>query len=533
MKINISLLLFLIVSVYGTTFISLKDKRVYDMLENLDSRGVIDIKFKGMKPYRVDKVYKLLKSIDKKDINIESFIREFEERYINIEERLLSGRKGKAKGGISPFLDQSIVFQGETDGSNEDLANITDVGINADLSYGKHLSFSSKTGVKFNYEGLLLRDEYRNALIFDHTDNSFSSEDYSETFLMYSNNNIDLSIGRAPVQQGSGYINSLSLREQHSYFDLIYFNWEFSSLKFSTVSGFLLPDYETRYEYKDSLFTNGQFVEKYTPKRREKYLSSHRLEWRVSKNFWLGINENLIYGDRGVELGYLFPILPLKWSEHYYGDHDNSTMSFDFYYKPIKNISLYGELFIDDETWQKSFTEYYGNKWAVLGGFYYADLFTIPYLNFRFETTRIEPWVYTHKYHINRYMSCEDYLGGEFGPDSESFMFSMDYRWNFLVVKLGYKRANVGEPIEGNEDEQVGYENYPDVKKFFLNGNVENHYYYSFEADYRYNKYLSFNLYYSHRDIVDYNHIKGNIYSNNSIGVSLKLNILETPLFNY
>ena len=205
--------------------------------------------------------------------------------------------------------------------------------------------------------------------------------------------------------------------------------------------------------------------------------------------------------------------------EHYYGDVDNATMSFDLHYRPYKNYSLYTELFVDDETFTKSFTEYYGNKWAFLVGVYNSNFLTIPHLNFRFEYSRIEPYVYTHKYHINRYKNVDSFLGGEYGPDSELMNFKLDYFFGFgKNITLNYKRANVGEPIPGKEDEPI----YGEDIKTFLRGTVEKHYYYSADINWQYNDFIGFNLFYSHTDIVNLGHEKNNGYYNNTIAFFMK-----------
>ncbi|MBN1968711.1 MAG: hypothetical protein JXR48_04290 [Candidatus Delongbacteria bacterium] len=523
MKYITILVMLIVIMLNSATFISLNDIKSYDFIENLDNSGKISIKFTGTKPYRTDEIYKLLKEIKNKDSNINKFIEYFEDRYIDNDQRFVSYSDDKFQGGADPVLEQGIVYQSQINGKNETHANETEAGFIANISYKDFISIYSRTTVKYNHEGNPLRDEYSNPLIFTHNVNSFSSEDYSETVFMMYNDDMDISIGKFPFSEGTGYLNTLTLNKLRSYYDMFLFNFKYSDLKFTAAAGFLLPDDSTSYELPRQDITNGEpTYRKYS--RREKYLASHRLEWAVTDNFSLAINENLIYGDRGVELGYLFPIMPLKWMEHYYGDNDNSTMSFDFKYQFLKDYSVYGELFIDDETWQKSLTEYYGNKWAILAGLYNSNFLSVPYLNSRFEFTRVEPWVYTHKFHINRYMNANSYLGSEFGPDSESYRFMFDYTTHFgLILKAGFTRANVGQPIVGQEDEQINYMDYPDVKKSFLNGVVEHHNYYTFEADYRYNRFIDINLYYSHRDIKNYEHKKTEFYSNNSVGFKVKM----------
>ena len=518
-----------------TQFISLLDNSTYDFIENLASSGLISLDFIGVRPFRSDIIYKKLLKIKNhdKDTQIVNFIDKFERKYIDKKTdktigsyRFVNIQSENSFAWGDPYLNQSIVKQVQTNDSNDILANTSEVGFKAFINYRNFFSIYTNTSVKIIHEGISLRDEFANPLVFTHDVNEFNSEDYTETYFMFYDDNMDLSIGKFPITEGAGYLNSLTLSEQYSYFESMHFNYRLDRFKFSTISGFLIADSETRSEYMDSTITNGQFIESDRKNRRSKYLASHRLEWRIIDNLNVGINENVIYGDRPLELGYLFPVLPVFWMEHYYGDLDNATMSFDVYYRPYKNFSLYSELFVDDETFTKSFTKYYGNKWAILAGVYNSNFLTIPHLNFRFEYSRIEPYVYTHKFHVNRYMNVDSYLGGEFGPDSEHFNFKLDYFFSNnadTYFSLGFKRASVGEPIPGKEDEPLYHE---DIKTF-LRGTVEKHYYYSVDVNWAYNDYLMLNLFYSHTDILNKKHIHGNVYSNNTIALSLKVRFMN------
>jgi len=512
-------------------FISLNDKDTYDFIENLASSQKILLDFVGVKPYRVDLIYKKLlkiKNNKNNDRQINEFITEFEKRYVDkftdktIDSyRFINVTDKKTYGWGDPYLEQGYILQKEVNNKDKELsANVSQVGFKAFVNYDNYLSLYSNTSIKIIHDDFGFRDEFANPLIFDYGNNEVNSEDYTETYLMLYNDNLDLTIGKFPITEGVGYLNSLTLSQQKQYFESIHFNWQTKYLKFSTISGFLIADNETRNEYTDSLFSNGSFVEMDRKARRTKYLSSHRIEWKMMDNLNFGVNENLIYGDRPLEIGYLVPVLPLFWMEHYYGDLDNATMSFDLHYRPIKNYSLYTELFVDDETFTKSFTEFYGNKWAFLIGVYNSNFLTVEHLNFRFEYSRIEPFVYTHKYHINRYKNVDNFLGGEFGPDSELMNFKIDYSFGFgKNISLNFKRANVGEPIPGKLDEP----DYANDIKTFLRGRVEKHSYYSADFNWQYNDYLGFNLFYSHTDIVNLEHDVDKGYNNNTVALFVKI----------
>jgi hypothetical protein len=386
--------------------------------------------------------------------------------------------------------------------------NITDGGIKAYFGYKEFLSLSTNSGVmiKHSYE-FKMRDEYEVLnLVPSGGEADFSSEDHTETALLLSGEDISFSIGKYPLSLGAGNMHSLTLSSQKAYYENFIFSIASDRVKFSTVTGFLLADSQTRSENADPYYiiTNADTTSRASDYfKREKYLSAHRLEWRALDNLSFGVNEMVIMGDRTIEMGYMLPILPLFWMGHYYGDHDNSLISFDLKYKPFKNFSFFSEILFDDETFTESWTKNYMNKWAVSAGLTNTNFLTVEGLTFDFEYARVEPYVYGHKYHINRYMNLDYFMGMPAGPDSETLNYRLKYFYDFdKNITIGYSRANRGEPLWGRWDAP----SYAVANKVFLRGTVEKNNYYYVDVELRYNKYISMNLFYSHTDIINYNH---------------------------
>lgn len=498
-------------------YISLNDRETYDYLEYLAAKGEIELKFSGSKPYSAARIIKELEKISSPSVNTARFIEKFKAEYISTDNRFLQLSDANSRLSADPLFSLNGVKQtGESLSKNSISDAVSNTAFKVEVTYRDWLTLYSHTGVKINHLKHMLRDDLANQQSWQFNEaNEVLSEDYTETYLKTSNGSLEIALGKFPVSLGSGYMHSLTLSPQKYYFENLLTSWQFSDFKFTTVSGFLTPDNETLFEIRDSTFQNDSTVLRKSMKR-SKYLASHRLEWQPSPKFSFAVNEAVIYGDRPAEPGYLLPYLPLRWMEHYYGDQDNATMSFDFKYRPLKKVTCYGELFVDDETFTKSFTEFYGNKWAVLGGIYLADVAGVDNLNLRAEASRIEAYVYTHKYHINRYMSINNFLGGKYGPDSESYEFKIDYRpLPDLYLQAGYEHANVGEPLLHKEDEPE----YSVDVKHFLNGTVEKYRLYTFSANYYYSHKLQLNCYYSHQDILNYAHESNASYVNNTFSL--------------
>ena len=530
--IVLGVLTFLYPQSTAPTLIPMTDTNTYDFLEYLNTSGVIDIEFTGIKPYRSDEIYKKLLKIGDVNNRTKNFIERFKEEYIQTDNKFGKVESKNTTGWFDPYVKLSYVSQNALEkplyikfntynyllSSQPDRGykypdisqNIIDGGIKAYFGYKDFLSLSTNSGVmiKQSYENKM-RDEFEVLnLVPSGGEADFSSEDHTETSLLLSGENISFSIGKYPLSMGAGNMHSLTLSDQKAYYENFIFSIASDRVKFSTVTGFLLADSQTRGE---SMILSYQIMNSDTVSRvdrikREKYLSAHRLEWKALDNLSFGINEMVISGNRTIEMGYLLPILPLFWMGHYYGDHDNSLISFDLKYKPFKNFSFFSELLFDDETFTESWTENYMNKWAISVGLTNTNFLTISGLTFDFEYARVEPYVYGHKYHINRYMNLDYFMGMPAGPDSETLNYRLKYFYDFdKTIEVGYSRENRGEPKWGEWDAPLSYK-YAVVDKVFLRGTVEKSNYYYADIELRYNKYISMNLFYSHMDIINYNH---------------------------
>ena len=253
-------------------------------------------------------------------------------------------------------------------------------------------------------------------------------------------------VGRRNFNWGPGYRGSLALSKNSEVIDMFRIKVEYKRFKFIGMSGFLNSGLG------------------------KKNIAAHRIEVRILPNLILGGNETVIYGKRGLELIYVNPIMPYHIAEHYQQDKDNNTMGLDIIYLPFNNIKFYTELFIDDFNLSKNPFKYYGNKFAFLSGLHWTDPLKIKDTDFRAEYTRIEPYVYTHKYPINIYTNYDQIIGHWLGPNSDNLFTEVAYQYNryfritasFEQIRKG--KGDVNEPHKPEDGEE----------KHFLNGIVEN-----------------------------------------------------------
>ena len=148
-----------------------------------------------------------------------------------------------------------------------------------------------------------------------------------------------------------------------------------------------------------SYFTYSSAISKFfRPVDRLKYMAAHQLEFTVAKGVDLSIGESVVYSDRGPLLIYLIPVMFFKAGEHYNRDTDNSQMFGNLDLNVIPNVNLYFSLFVDEITTDDILDPSKArNQVAYTLGFQTYDLL-VDNLEFLAEYSRMNPWVYSHKY---------------------------------------------------------------------------------------------------------------------------------------
>jgi hypothetical protein len=212
---------------------------------------------------------------------------------------------------------------------------------------------------------------------------------------------------------------------------------------------------------------------------QRKFYAAHRLEIMPRRNLLIGMGESVIYGGRGAEFQYLNPLMLYHAAEHLLGDRDNNTLTIDFTFFPFYGAKFYGEIFVDDVSFEFPLDTYWGNKLAYLGGFYWAQPFGWRRGELRLEYARIDPFVYTHDDSINVYEQDREGLGGRFGPNAERWTLQaafQPHRDLRFVSQLNVQRKGRGDLFQPHRPED-GF------SKGFLRGVTINSTFWQFEAE--------------------------------------------------
>jgi hypothetical protein len=195
---------------------------------------------------------------------------------------------------------------------------------------------------------------------------------------------------------------------------------------------------------------------------QKKYASIHHLSINVNSKLNLGFFESIFYarGDTSeypsMELQYLNPIIFYRSIEHGLGSPDNANLGFDFKYKPLKNIEIYGQFVLDDLDFQylkmdfdslfvkyglkktRSYDkyQYWLNKWGVQFGVRYVDVLGIKNLDMQLEYNRVRPFTFAHgdqRQNVSHYYQALAHpLGANFSENLVQLNYRFKEKWRFL-----------------------------------------------------------------------------------------------------
>jgi hypothetical protein len=161
---------------------------------------------------------------------------------------------------------------------------------------------------------------------------------------------------------------------------------------------------------------------------RDKFLASHILEATIIPGLDVSVGESIVYSDKTPQLIYLIPIMFFRSADHYNRSQDNSQFFADVKADLIRNVGLYGTLFIDELSLESIFgaegtsTNQIGYQVGALLTNLVADNFDL-----RAEYTKIRPWVYSNYIPVNSYENNGFVLGSWIGQNADDLYLEANY----------------------------------------------------------------------------------------------------------
>jgi hypothetical protein len=277
-------------------------------------------------------------------------------------------------------------------------------------------------------------------------DSTRATWDTSDSYFSFQVQSFRFQIGRDRLRWGPCFFSGLMFSGLAPSFDLVKVQTETRAATFTWMHGELRSDCS------------------------HKWISAHRLEISLCKGIDIGLNEAVIYGNRGIETAYLNPFIPYLFAEHTLGDRDNVVMGFDMDITKIPSLKFYSEFFIDDlfAPWE-FFSKYWGNKFAFTVGGLWIDPFGLEDSGFRWEYSRIEPYVYTHRDTVNVFEHYNFGLGHFLQPNSEGFFFQAEHRFSLALAMT----MNFYSTKHGEGDRRIPHTEQDGTEKQFLCGIIE------------------------------------------------------------
>ena len=344
--------------------------------------------------------------------------------------------------------------------------------------------------------------------------------DFANGYLKYYTSpadGMDLSfqIGREQLKYGLGYSKRLSLSGDAPNMDFLKFNFKYGIINYSSIFGSTVGEYSP---IRDLRYT--------------KYFTANRIKIALKDLFDIGIGEAIV-SSRGIELGYLNPLIFYKFIEMSLQDRDNGTLFMDIQTHFVKDLELQGTFFLDENILSNlSDFEKQTNKTAYQLGFYWYEPVGLKNLSLIFEYTKIRPYVYTHFDPQNIYTGFGVILGHPIGPNADQLFTRLQYNLSERITfNLELQKIRKGENVYNSKGELVKnvggsvYDSFvwerDDDQAYFLDGVRINDYNvrfnfvyepllnYTFDVNYVYN--ISKNITYGSNTDQSYAYIRFNL----------------------
>ena len=264
------------------------------------------------------------------------------------------------------------------------------------------------------------------------------------------------SVGRGKYEIGSNIGGSIILNDDCNDYGYFSNKFTFKELYISFLHATLIPD-----------STSNEDNKKYA----DKFLVVHKIGWTPNNNFELFLGEEVIYGDRNIEVSYLLPITFWRATEHNLADRDNVLIFAGMNWKPIDKNLIYCNFILDELRKNEIFEDWWGNKYALQMGNSYT-FNQQRNLMLSLEFTAIRPWLYTHYILHNKF--SHDGIGLGFPEGSNLIQFAAEFNFDLRQnLNINLHSSFTRQGSVGNNF-SINYNDRPSDKADWLEGDITN-----------------------------------------------------------
>jgi hypothetical protein len=250
---------------------------------------------------------------------------------------------------------------------------------------------------------------------------AFKDFNFVEGYFKVDADVLTLQVGRERLLWGYGASDKLIVSDNAPVFDFGKIDVHLGNFTYMFFHGWLLGPMRT---------VAGRYSGVSEAHVSPKYLAAHRFGLSFPRVIDIGFSELVVYSRRSPDLAYLNPVIDLKDVEPQLHDRDNSLRGIDAKLHALSNFELYGTLLIDDLTWSKLGSKFYGNEFAFTAGGSYIEPLGLENADVVLEYTRIDPYVYSHHIPENSYANDQFVLGNHLGPNSDDIFARFSYRFS-------------------------------------------------------------------------------------------------------
>lgn len=207
--------------------------------------------------------------------------------------------------------------------------------------------------------------------------------------ISYSGKHLTAAMGRGKFQINNSISGSIVLSDRVNEYDYLLLEERFGDFRFSFLHGTLAADTLA--------------IDNTLP---EKYLALHQMSYFPSDRTELFIGETVVHGGR-LDISYVLPAYFWRIGKYSIPRQDNLLIYAGANFKPMDNLTLYLNGALDELTYNKFFTDWWGNKYALQTGaaIQLPSLALVPDQHPRcaLEFTAVRPWTYTHYTNVTLY----------------------------------------------------------------------------------------------------------------------------------
>lgn len=202
-------------------------------------------------------------------------------------------------------------------------------------------------------------------------------------YIAYNSDNYSLALGRGRFQIAPSISGSIILSDKVNDYGYLLAEGKAGAFSLSFLHGSLMAD--STY----SVFDNDLLDSRNYP---DKFLALHQLNYRPNQKWNLYLGESVVYGNRSIDLGYVLPNSFWRAVEHNLWDRDNVLIYTGLEHRLNTQFTLYGQLALDEFSYSKIFSNWWGNKYALQGGIDHRR----PGSSSTLELTAVRPYTYAH-----------------------------------------------------------------------------------------------------------------------------------------